>query len=133
MTKNIKNPYKVRNKYREIYCTTLNKVFNYSTTRYWKRTMAQFVDGEQKYTYSEFAEKCNMLSTRLSRFGISAGDKVAILSQNMPNWTLAFFTATAFGRIAVPILPDSSENEVTNILTHSESKVIFISKRLMHS
>ncbi len=132
MSKKIKNPYKVRNKYREIYCTTLHKVFKYSTTRYWKRTMAQYVDGEQKYTYSEFAEKCNMLSTRMSRFGISAGDKVAILSQNMPNWTLAFFTATAFGRIAIPILPDSSENEVTNILTHSESKVIFISKRLMH-
>ena len=117
MSKKIKNPYKVRNKYREIYCTTLHKVFNYSTTRYWKRTMAQFVDGEQKYTYSEFAEKCNLLSTRMSRFGISAGDKVAILSQNMPNWTLAFFTATAFGRIAVPILPDSSENEVTNSTT----------------
>ena len=42
-----------------------------------------------------------------------------------------FFTATAFGRVAIPILPDSSENEITNILTHSESKVIFISKRLL--
>jgi long-chain acyl-CoA synthetase len=94
--------------------------------------MAQFVDGEQKYTYSSFGEKCNMLSTRMSRFGISAGDKVAILSQNMPNWTLAFFAATAFGRVAIPILPDSSENEVTNILNHSESKVIFISKRLRY-
>lgn len=130
--KKIKTPYKVRNKYREIFCTTLNKVFQYTTSKYWDRTMAQFVDGEQKYTYSSFGEKCNMLSTRMSRFGISAGDKVAILSQNMPNWTLAFFAATAFGRVAIPILPDSSENEVTNILNHSESKVIFISKRLLY-
>ncbi len=130
--KKIKTPYKVRNKYREIFCTTLNKVFQYTTSKYWDRTMAQFVDGEQKYTYSSFGEKCNMLSTRMSRFGISAGDKVAILSQNMPNWTLAFFAATAFGRVAIPILPDSSENEVTNILNHSESKVIFISKRLRY-
>ena len=130
--KKIKTPYKVRNKYREIFCTTLNKVFQYTTSKYWDRTMAQFVDGEQKYTYSSFGEKCNMLSTRMSRFGISAGDKVAILSQNMPNWTLAFFAATAFGRVAIPILSDSSENEVTNILNHSESKVIFISKRLRY-
>ena len=132
MAQKIKNPYKTRNKYRETYCTTLNKVFKYTTSKYSDRTMAQFVDGTQQYTYAAFREKCNMLSTRLWRFGISAGDKVAILSQNMPNWTLAFFAATAFGRVAVPILPDSSENEVNNILTHSESKVLFISQRLLY-
>ena len=132
MAQKIKNPYKTRNKYRETYCTTLNKVFKYTTSKYSDRTMAQFVDGGQKYTYATFRERCNMLSTRLWRFGISAGDKVAILSQNMPNWTLAFFAATAFGRVAVPILPDSSENEVNNILSHSESKVLFISQRLLY-
>ena len=132
MAQKIKNPYKTRNKYRETYCTTLNKVFKYTTSKYSVRSMALFVDGGQKYTYAAFREKCNMLSTRLWRFGISAGDKVAILSQNMPNWTLAFFAATAFGRVAVPILPDSSENEVNNILTHSESKVLFISQRLLY-
>lgn len=132
MAKKKKTPYRTRNRYRETYCTTLRRVFEYATTKYWKRTMAQYVEGGQMYTYSSFREKCNMLSTRMSRFGIKAGDKVAILSQNMPNWTVAFFAATAFGRVAVPILPDSSENEVTNILTHSDTKVIFISQRLMH-
>ncbi|MBO4232454.1 MAG: AMP-binding protein [Bacteroidales bacterium] len=132
MAKKKKTPYRTRNRYRETYCTTLRRVFEYATTKYWKRTMAQYVEGGQMYTYSSFREKCNMLSTRMSRFGIKAGDKVAILSQNMPNWTVAFFAATAFGRVAVPILPDSSENEVTNILNHSDTKVIFISQRLMH-
>ena len=132
MAKRIKSPYKERKKYRENYCNTLSKVVEYTSTKYMDRTMAQFVDGGQKYTYGSFREKCIMLSTRMSRFGISAGDKVAILSQNMPNWTLAFFSAAAFGRVAIPILPDSSENEVTNILTHSESKVIFISQRLRY-
>lgn len=132
MAKNIKSPYKIRSQRRDKYCTTLNKVFKYTASTYDHRVMSQFVDGEQQYTYSSFYEKCNMLSTRMLRFGISAGDKVAILSQNMPNWTLAFFAATAFGRVAVPILPDSSENEVTNILTHSDSKVLFISQRLIH-
>ncbi len=130
--KKTKNQYKATNKERENYCTTLRKVFDYSTTRYAERVLARFVEGGQEYTYSSFREKCNMLSARMSRFGIRAGDKIAILSQNMPNWTLAFFSATTFGRVAVPILPDSSVNEVTNILTHSETKVIFISQRLMH-
>ena len=68
---------------------------------------------------------------RMTRFGIKHGDRVAIFSQNMPNWVVAFFSATVFGRVAVPVLPDSSEHELTNILNHSESKVLFISQRMM--
>ena len=41
------------------------------------------------------------------------------------------FSIVSFGRIAVPILPDSSESEVSNILNHSECKAIFISRRML--
>ena len=132
MAKKIKSPYKAWRRYRnrENTCTTLHKVFDYATTNYAKRIAYQYVDGGQKYTYSEFKAKVEHLSQRMSRYGIKHGDRVAILSQNMPNWVVAFFAATAYGRIAVPMLPDSSENEVSNILSHSESKVLFISQRL---
>ena len=131
MAKRIKSPYKAWRRYRgrENTCTTLRKVFDYATEKYAEKTAYQFVDGGQKYSYTDFRAKTEQLSQRLSRFGIKHGDRVAILSQNMPNWVVAFFAATAYGRVAVPILPDSSENELTNILTHSESKVLFISKR----
>ena len=133
MAKKIKSPYKAWRRYRnrENTCTTLHKVFDYATTNYAKRIAYQYVDGGQKYTYSEFKAKVEHLSQRMSRYGIKHGDRVAILSQNMPNWVVAFFAATAYGRIAVPMLPDSSENEVSNILSHSESKVLFISQRLI--
>ena len=133
MAKKIKSPYKAWRKYRsrENTCTTLHKVFDYATTSYAKRVAYQYVDGGQKYTYEEFRRKVEQLSMRMTRFGIKHGDRVAIISQNMPNWVVAFFSATAFCRVAVPILPDSSENELTNILNHSESKVLFISQRMM--
>lgn len=119
---------------RENYITTLGRLFDYSTVAFDKRKLSGFVyNDSQDYTYSKFRQTCIELSHRLSRFGISAGDKVAILSQNMPNWTAAFFSIVPFGRVAVPILPDSSENEVTNILKHSDTKVIFISQRLRNS
>ena len=133
MPKRIKSPYKAWRKYRfrENSCTTLRKVFDHATTAYSQRVAFQYVDGGQKYTYADFRTKTERLSQRMSRFGIMHGDRVAIFSQNMPNWVVAFFSATAFGRVAVPILPDSSEHELTNILNHSESKAIFISKRMM--
>ena len=116
---------------RENYVTTLAKLFEYATDNFAGRPMARFVDGGQEYTYESFKHKCLELSQRFNRFGISAGDKVAILSNNMPNWTVAMFSCVPFGRVTVPILPDSSESEVTNILTHSGCKALFISKRML--
>ncbi len=116
---------------RENYITTLAKLFDYSTAAFENRTLSQYVDGSQKYTYASFRHKCLELSHLMSRFNISAGDKVAIMSQNMPNWTVAMFSCVPFGRVIVPVLPDSSENELTNILSHSSSKVIFISERCL--
>ena len=116
---------------REKYVDTIAKLYDYATTVYTKKQFTQWFDTKEGgYTYGSFKGKCDSLSKKLTQYGIGAGDKVAILSQSTPNWSVAFFSITAFGRIAIPILPDSSENEVTNIINHSESKVIFVSQRL---
>ena len=116
---------------REKYVDTLAKLYEYATTVYSKKQYTQWYDTKEGgYTYSEFKDKCDSISKKLTQYGIGAGDKVAILSQSMPNWSVAFFSIVPFSRIAIPILPDSSENEVTNILEHSESKVIFVSQKL---
>ena len=123
--------YKRMQRMREKYVDTLAKLYEYATTVYSKNQYTQWYDTKTGgYTYSSFKGKCDSLSKKLTQYGIGAGDKVAILSQSMPNWSVAFFATVPFGRIAIPILPDSSENEVTNILTHSESKVIFVSQKL---
>jgi len=116
---------------RENNITTLAKLFDFATVAFAKRPLSTYVDGGQEYTYGSFRQKCLFISHLLSRYGISAGDRVAILAQNMPNWTVAMFATSPFGRVFVPILPDSSESEVSNILTHSGTKVLFISKRFM--
>ena len=116
---------------REKYVDTLAKLYDYATTVYSKNQYTQWYDTKEGgYTYNTFKAKCDGLSKKLTQYGVGAGDKVAILSQSMPNWSVAFFSIVPFGRIAIPILPDSSENEVTNILKHSESKVVFVSQKL---
>lgn len=115
---------------REKYIDTLAKLYEYSTAVYEKNTMSKVLGTDIRYTYGTFKKKCDELSQFLSRYDIGAGDKVAILAQNMPNWTVAMFSLVPFGRISVPMLPDVSENEVTNILTHSGCKAMFVSKRL---
>lgn len=111
---------------------TLTEIFEYSTSTFPRREVSSFVEGGQQYTYAQFRDKCENLSRLLSTFGIGAYDKVAILSENMPNWAIAFFATTAYGRISVPMLQELSSNEITNILNHSESKAIFVSKKQLH-
>ena len=123
--------YKRMQRMREKYVDTLAKLYDYATTVYSKKQYTQWYDTKEGgYTYSSFKAKCDSLSKKLTQYGIGAGDKVAIFAQSMPNWSVAFFSLVPFGRIAIPILPDSSENEVTNIINHSETKVIFVSQRL---
>ena len=123
--------YKRMKRMREKYVDTLAKLYEYATTVYSKNQYTQWYDTKEGgYTYHDFKMKCDSISKVLTQYGIGAGDKVAILSQSMPNWSVSFFSTVTFGRIAIPILPDSSENEVTNILNHSESKVMFVSQKL---
>ena len=117
---------------REKYIDTLAKLYDYATAVYSKKTYTQWYDTKEgSYTYATFKNECDALSKVLTQYGIGAGDKVAILSTNMPNWSVAFFSTVVFGRISIPILPDSSENEVTNIINHSESKVLFVAKKMV--
>ncbi|MBR4524920.1 MAG: AMP-binding protein [Bacteroidales bacterium] len=108
---------------------TLSDLYDYASLKFAKRTAAEFTTGGQQYTYARYRESVDNLSRILCNFGIGVSDKVAILSENMPHWGIAFFAITAYGRIAVPMLNELSSSEVESILEHSESKAIFVSRR----
>ena len=108
---------------------TLADLFRFSTVQYAPKTMNRLYGSESGYTFGSFKYACERLSTILSNHGIGAGDRVAIYSTGHPNWSVAFFTATAFGRVAVPVLPDFTGNEARHVLEHSEAKVLFASER----
>lgn len=87
--------------------------------------------GDANRTYAQLENEINHVVIQLIKVGVSKGDKVVILSTNMPNWGITYFAITTIGAIAVPILPDFSVTEITNIIKHSESKVLFVSENLL--
>jgi len=99
-----------------------------SAEKYSERPSIAFIDS-QPLTYREFKNKIESVSAFLKSEGIIAGDKVAILSENQPNWAIAYFAITTMGAIAVPIMTEFSVAEVHHVLRHSESKAIFISAK----
>lgn len=108
---------------------TLKDLFNYSIDKYKSNNAFAYVDGKS-YTYGQLGEETLKAHEILLNAGIGAGAKVALLGQNMPTWPVAYFSAVAFNRIIVPILPDFAEAEIRNVIEHSESTALFVSQRL---
>ena len=108
---------------------TLQSLLNYSTKNFAELPSVSFV-GCTPITYSELGVQIVQVARLLFSLGLKKGDKVALLSHNMPNWVIAYFSVVSNGMIIVPILPDFTREEIENVLLHSESKAIFISERL---
>ena len=85
--------------------------------------------GKTPMKYTELNEKVQEMIELLRNNGISKGDKVLLLSENMPNWGIAYFAITYFGAIVVPVLPDFHPSDVHHIIRHSEAKAVFVSDR----
>ncbi|MFW5823317.1 MAG: AMP-binding protein, partial [Tangfeifania sp.] len=86
--------------------------------------------GEENYTYHDLGEDVKSTAGLLKKMGVGHGDKVAILSNNMPNWGIAYLSVSWLGATTVPILPDFHTNEIESIIEHSEAKVLFVSELL---
>lgn len=85
--------------------------------------------GESAFSYKEFHEKVQSMVSLLKENGISKGDKVLLLSENMPHWSVAYFSVTYFGAVIVPVLPDFHPSDIHHILRHSEAKAAFVSPK----
>lgn len=86
---------------------TLRELYLHSIETYGSNRCSSLYGGE-KLTYDDFARRVDALTETFVAAGLGAGDKVALLSNNMPNWGVVYFTAAIHGLVIVPILPDFS-------------------------
>jgi len=108
---------------------TIPAMLHYSFSNFSEKQSLVFA-GEENRTYKQLEKEINLVACQLIAVGINKGDKVVILSSNMPNWGVAYFAIAKIGAIIVPILPDFSATEISNIIQHSETKAIFVSDNL---
>jgi long-chain acyl-CoA synthetase len=65
----------------------------------------------------------------LESWGVSKGDRVAILSENRPEWTITDFAALALGAVTVPIYSTQTADQTAFVLNDSGTRVIAVSTR----
>ena len=82
------------------------------------------------YTYKQVGEKVAEVQELLRSAGLKKGDKVVLLSSNMPNWGVCYFAITTGGYTVVPVLPDFTSADIDRIVEHSEAKALCVSDKL---
>lgn len=87
----------------------------------------------KKYSTKEVAELVDNLSAGLISMGYGAGDltiegrdKIAIMSNNRPEWMLLDFASQQIGAVLVPIYPTISINELEFVLNDAAVKLVFV-------
>jgi long-chain acyl-CoA synthetase len=77
-------------------------------------------------TYPELGRAAREIAGGMMSLGIERADRVAVLSETRPEWTLADFGVTSAGATLVPIYHTNSPEECRYVLEHSESRVVIV-------
>ena len=61
--------------------------------------------GEEPMTYNDVLARTESVAAFLESMGVGPGDRVAILSTNMPNWGITYLAISFIRAVVVPLLP----------------------------
>lgn len=80
-----------------------------------------------RYSASDFVNNAHYVAAALLAKGIQRGDRVALISNNRPEWNFVDYGCQLAGAILVPVFPTISQHDLQYILGHAEVKMVFIS------
>jgi long-chain acyl-CoA synthetase len=109
---------------------TINELFDRLVARNARRVMLyrQAVDWVPISSHELYCHTVGV-SRALKSWDIRKGDRVAILSENRPEWAIADFATMRVGAAVVPIYPTTTDEQASYILRDSGTRIIFVSSR----
>lgn len=90
----------------------------------WEKTALTDYQGES-FTYAETGSLIHRFHAFYRMMGIREGDKIALVGKNSGRWGIVYMSAVTYGAVIVPILPDFKEDDLHEIIHHSDSVLIF--------
>src|SRR5215212_9164294 len=107
---------------------TLNDIYTKTSSIQRPAVMKYKKDGQwQDVTLSEFRDTVRWFSIGLRCLGKKPGDRVAILSENRPEWTIADFAILAGGGVTVPVYPTLLGWQIEYILNDAGAVAVLCS------
>ena len=110
---------------------TLKDILETSIQKYSNNKAFSIINGES-LTFQEVGKRIEKFTSLLNSYRIAAGEKIALFGGSMPNWPVAYLGVTSSSRVVLPLLPDFTAYEVANILEHSGTEIMIVSKKLFY-
>src|SRR5262245_21423350 len=113
--------------------TTYNERIDHIVSRFPDRVAFRLKtpQGYRQVTYREFHQQAKAVAQGIIGSGLRPGGRVAILSENRPEWVVAYLGTFLAGGTAVPLDPQISPEEWKRLLDDSETQLIFVSGLLL--
>ena len=109
---------------------TLNELFFGAMDAFGTRPVAMRVKEGGSWTvlsYAGLQERVHALASALRTLGVTPGDRVAILSENRPEWAITDYACLTIRGADVPIYPTLPAGQIEFILRDAGAKVVVIS------
>ena len=82
-------------------------------------------------SWTEFGERIEDFANGLLSLGIKPGEKVAILSENRPEWAISDIGIISIQGVVVPIYHTNRAKQIEYVIDHSESRILIVSQQNM--
>ena len=107
---------------------TLNDVF-FQVVSSGRADVMRYRHGQQWLSISsqQLQQRVSGIARALRGWGIGSGDRVAILSENRPEWTMADFASLLLGAVTVPIYATLTPEQIAYVLRDAGVRVLFVS------
>ena len=108
---------------------TINDLFRQSMERFGSNVVMRFKRDRQWHdiTGAALRERVWNVALALDREGVAPGDRVALLAESCPEWSLTDYAILATGAVNVPIYPTQTVDQVAYILRDSGARTLFVS------
>ncbi|HHT30331.1 MULTISPECIES: AMP-binding protein [Petrimonas] len=106
------------------------KIYEESFKSNWELPALSNYKDRKTLSYSQLAEKIARIHIMYEELGIRKGDKVALIGKNHTGWSLVFLATITYGAVIVPILHEFNPESIEHIISHSESRCVFINKKI---
>ncbi len=110
---------------------TLNELIMQATARRLDKVVMRYKREKawQDITGTQLRERLHHLAVALHERGVRRGDRVAILAESCPDWSITDYAILACGGVTVPIYPTQAVEQVGYILKNCAAKLLFVSNQ----
>ncbi len=106
---------------------TLNRLLLAAVDRFGDQPALGIAGHADRVTYRALEARVAAAAALLESHGVGAGDRVAILSTNSPEWAIADYATLSLGAVTVPVYPTLPAPQVAQILADCGARVVFVS------